>query len=301
MKNKLIYKAGVMVLLLVLLQSCSIHDLRSSELKENGRDEASVAKGKSILESAWRAQGFDKLSEHSVYSYHGEDVWKGPLGRMSKVWPESKSSMDFKYRIGSFDGQVNFLNGSEAGTSAGLQNWRFYEQGSAGVTFSDKNAKENKRKVFGLSAFQYFTEMTDRLREAQIISYIGEESFRGKDYDLVFCTWESEVPHMEHDQYVAWIGKDSGVMEFVQYSIRDTYLRPPGYKALGGAVEYADFKTIDGIMIPHTHSIYAIKLRKNPKRNLHRLTLSDFAFDSFSPDLLIVDENIPLGGDYKSE
>ena len=57
--------------------------------------------------------------------------------------------------------------------------------------------------------------MIDRIKDAPIISYAGEDEFRGKKYDLVFCSWGTEKPHMKHDQYVAWINKETGLMEEV--------------------------------------------------------------------------------------
>jgi hypothetical protein len=141
--------------------------------------------------------------------------------------------------------------------------------------------------------------MIDRIKDAPIISYAGEDEIRGQKYDLVFCTWESTEPHMEHDQYLAWINKKTGLMDFTQYTIRESYLKPPGYKMIGGGVEFTDFKAIDGITIPHEQLVYAIKLRKKQKKNLHRLIISGFEFDGFDVEELRIDRNIETGGNFK--
>ncbi|MBL4709507.1 MAG: hypothetical protein JKY48_13815 [Flavobacteriales bacterium] len=231
--------------LFLFLQSC-VYDLRTPLIKQNGVTEENANKGKEILERAWKKQGYNKLKNHKVYSYHANDVWKGMFGRMGKIWPDMKSEMDFKYQIGSFDGQLTYVGGKQAGDIVGLQNWNYYEISNNKTTFIDKNDKKAKKVVFGIAAFQYFTEMIDRIKDAPIISYAGEGEMRGQQYDLVFCTWNTPEPHMEHDQYVAWINKETGLMDFTQYTIRETYLKPPGYKMLGGAVEYANVKNIDG-------------------------------------------------------
>ncbi|MBL4707124.1 MAG: hypothetical protein JKY48_01615, partial [Flavobacteriales bacterium] len=72
------------------------------------------------------------------------------------------------------------------------------------------------------------------------------------------------------------------------------------YKMLGGAVEYANVKNIDGIMIAHEQFVYAIKLRKNSKNNLHHLVITDFKFDNFNPNDLIIDPSVKSGGNYKN-
>ena len=141
--------------------------------------------------------------------------------------------------------------------------------------------------------------MLDRLRSAPFSSYAGEKEFKGIKYDLVFCTWEKASAHNEHDQYVAWINKETGLMDFTQYTIGESYLKPPGYKMIGGAIEFANFKDIDGIMIPHEQLVYAIKMRKKHENNLHRLIITDFKFDNFNPLGLQVDRTIVPGGNYK--
>ena len=285
---------------LFLLQSCGILDLRTKTLKKNGATEATKLKGEQLLESVWIKQGYNKLNRHEVYSFRGNDTWKGLLGRMGHLWPERESDMNFKYKVGTFDGQIQFLNGAENKVKIGLQNWNYYELKEGQISFKDKSIKENEKRVFGISAFQYFSEMIDRLRNAPIISYAGENSFRGQKYDLVFCTWGEEKAHIEHDQYVVWINKETGVMDFVQFTIRESYLKPPGYKMLGGAIEFTDLKNIDGILVPHKQLIYAIKLKKNPKRFLHRLLISNFEFDSFDVEELKLDKNLKESGDFKN-
>jgi hypothetical protein len=108
---------------------------------------------------------------------------------------------------------------------------------------------------------------------------------------------------MEHDQYVAWVNKETGLMDFTQYTIRESFLKPPGYKMIGGVVEFTDFKEIDGVMIPHEQLVYASKMRKNPNRNLHRLIISNFEFDGFDGfeiEEIRVNKSIEKGGDFKN-
>ncbi len=299
MKTNSIKNIGLLILVSFVLQSCGISDLRTNMIKKQGITSYNVEKGKKLLENAWKVQGFDKLKNHTVYSYHAKDTWKGLFGRMGKIWPNMKSELEFKYRIGSFDGQVHFLDGDNTGNYAGLQNWNYYEINNDITIFKNRSSRKNRKKVFGIAAFQYFTEMIDRLKQAPVISYAGENEFRGQAYDLVLCTWGKVEPHMEHDQYLAWINKKTGLMDFTQYTIRETYLKPPGYKSIGGAVEFKNFIEVNGILIPHTQLIYAIKLKKNPKKNLHKLSITNFKFDDFNYQELILDKTIEVGGDYK--
>tara|TARA_R110002072_G_scaffold99364_11_gene218589 strand:- start:465 stop:1352 length:888 start_codon:yes stop_codon:yes gene_type:complete len=295
MKNILISIAIVGISGLIFFQSCAA-DIRTPLIKKEGIQTENIIRGKEILHKAWIAQGFDKLKDHSTYSFIAEDVWKGAIGRFSKVWPDSKLQMQFKYRTGTFDGQVAFIDGSRKGEKVGLQNWNYYE------IDADKDTvfqEANKKIKFGLAAYQYFGEMLDRLRQAPIISYAGEGELRGEKYDLVFCTWNKPEPHKEADQYIAWINQSNGLLEFTQYTIREDILNLPGSKAAYGGVEFSNFKKVDGILIPFVHTVYAFKLKEKQSKNLHQLVIKSFEFDSFDKSELELNPSLSESGNFK--
>ena len=115
-----------------------------------------------------------------------------------------------------------------------------------------------------------------------------------------FCTWGTEKPHDEHDQYLLWINKKTGILDFAQFTIRESYMKPPGYKLLGGAIEYADYRSVDGVMIAHEQLIYAMNIKKKQDKFLHRMLVSDFKFDGFNLEELKVNKELVDGGDFKN-
>lgn len=295
MKNIIISFGLILFGSSLLFQSCA-SDIRTPLIKKQGILAENVSRGKDILNRAWKIQGLDKLNQHSTYSYTAEDTWRGAMGRFSKVWPDNKLQMEFKYKTGTFDGQVAFIDGSRKGEKAGLQNWNYYEIDSENDTVFQEADPKIK---FGLAAFQYFGEMLDRLRQAPIISYAGEGELRGQKYDLVFCTWDKPEPHKGADQYIAWINQSSGLMEFTQYTIREDILNMPGSKAAYGGVEFSNFKKVDGILIPFVHTVYVFKLKEKQEKNLHQLVIKSFEFDSFDKKELEVDPSLVKGGNFK--
>lgn len=299
MKNT-ITKLGLSLLGSVILSSCAF-DLQPSMIKKEGVTSINEEKGKQILNAVWKQQGYDKLDQSTVYSFEATDHWKGMLGKVGQIWPDMSLDLEAKYLTGTFDGQIKYLDGKEKGKVIGLQDWNYYEIADGKTVFLDKDDRKNRRKVFGIAAFQYFTEMVSRLRVAPIISYAGEKKFRGQTYDLVFCTWGDVKPHKEHDQYLVWINKSTNTMDIVQYTLRENYLKMPGAQMMGGAIEFSNLKSVDGVMIPFTQYMYAIKPRKKTKKYLHKLELSSFSFDSFDENELIVDKNKKTGGNYKKQ
>lgn len=284
------------LLIVLMFSGCRHVDLRTKSVKETGLQEEQVAKGKALLKAAWQAQGMDKLQEFSTYEVKAEDHWKGMLGKFGKPWPDSRSQMHFKYGINSFDSQVKFLAGKREGVTAGLQSWQYYEQGPDGeLAFLEKG---NKKITFALSAFHYFFEMSDRLLRAPIIVAAGEKQFDGKTFDLVFVTWNQAEAHAEHDQYMLWINRETGMLEYAEYTLRENYLKAPGWKAIYGSIHYSDFRDVNGIKIPFVQHVFLNK-PKADKKYMHRLTVSEFTFDSFDLVELYPNDEIPLVGDAK--
>ena len=239
----------------------------------------------------------DKFMEHETYEVTAKDHWKGMLGRMGKLWPESRSVINLKFAVGTFDASVHFLDGKKEGLTAGQQSWNYYEREnkSAEPVFM----KKNKRKSFGMSAYQYFFEMSDRLLKAPIISYAGEKEFNGQNYDLVFATWDKAKQHKEHDQYMMYINKSTGLLEYCIYTLRDNYLKMPGSAMLYGSIQFADLKEIDGAMIAMTQYVYFMNPKKKTKKYLHQLKIQEFKFNSFDKSELYPNKEIKKIGDSK--
>jgi len=289
-------KKPLLYFILIFVLTGCMADLRTKSIIEEGITKESETKGRAILESAWKKQGFDKLSNHQTYSFKGIDTWRTLLGKSGKPWPDAKAYMELKYAIGTFDSQVKYLSGKRKNVVAGLQSWKYYEKETEGeLTFMEYN----KKTGFILSAFQYFTELPDRLRNTPIVLYGGETEFNGNQYEIVYATWEKVEPHMEHDQYILWVNKETGLIEYSTYTLRDNYLKPPGYKSFYGTIHYSDFRNIEGIMIPHKQTIFLKKPKKKEKKNLHQLIISDFRFDAFDIDELYPSKELKKVGDSK--
>jgi len=247
--------------------SC-LHDVRPRMLKQEGITEENTLKGKQMLDELWKKQGGDKLEKHKVYSFLGMDTWKNSrMGKIGKLWPDYKTNLEFKFQVDTLNGQITFIDGQRKGTIIGMYNSNYYEIHNGKTEFQDKTAKSNLKPVFGLSHIQYFFELIGRLRQAPIISYAGSKTFNDKQYDLVFCTWGKAEPHMEHDQYLLWINQKTGQLDYSEYSVREPYAKPLGYKMIGGNIEYSDYREVDGVWIPHDQIVYLIKKKTDQKTN----------------------------------
>lgn len=279
----------------LFLQSCSLADLRTEKLEETGPTPAEQQKGKELLEEAWKVHGQDKLSSFETYEVIAQDHWKGLLGSFGNVWPVNQTDMRLRFAVGSFDSQVKIIEGKKEGWMAGLQSWKYYE-GKTEAAIEFKN-KPDDRVKFGLSAYQYFFELADRLRKAPIITFAGEHTFKDNSYDIVFVSWETTEPHQGHDQYRLWINKNSKVIEYTEYTVRENYL--PGAKHLYGSIHFTDYRDIDGVKIPFKQAVFLNAPSENDNKYVHQLSIQSFKFDAFEKEKLYLNPDLDPIGDAK--
>lgn len=287
MKNTLIT-----LLIIGSLSGCKLSDLRTDYLLENGITESSEEKGGRILEEVYRNQGFDKLETFQTYSVVGSDHWKGLLGKTGNPWPVNEDKIKIRYITNTFDSQLEVLEGKKKGLIAGLQSWSYYEGTEEKLEFQ----KPDKGTRFVLAAYQYFFELSSRLRNAPIIAYAGEEEAFGESYDKVFATWEDAEPNKNFDQYLLWINKETKLIDFVSYTLRENFL--PGPKGIYGTLEYRDYQEVDGLKIPFNHTV-RIQDKKEGKGYLHRMIVEEFEFDSFPKEQLYINPELEQIGDEK--
>ena len=290
-------KIGLLILIpaaLLYLSSCRLADIRTSSVKEHGITASATEKGKEILKQAWYAHGFDRAQQFETYETAATDHWKGLLGKMGKLWPDAETKLNLRYIRGTFDSQVEFLDGKNKGLKAGLQSWNYYEQ-PVGQKLAFKE-KPNERFKFGLAAYQYFFELGDRLSNAPTILYAGKQEFEETTYDVVFVTWKSLEPTMDHDQYQLWINPQTHIIDFALYTLRESYL--PGSKPIYGSIRFSDYRLVDGVQIPFSQEVYANSPGKLGNY-LHKLTVHNFAFDTFPKEDLRINNDLGESRDEK--
>lgn len=297
MKTKMKYINVMLIMAAIVLHSCKANLLPSS-VKKNTNQIELEEKGKALLEASSKAQGFDHFNKHEVYEFVTEDHWQGPMAGMGKLWSNKKTRMLFRYVPNTFDATVEFLDGKKKNKVAGLQSWNYYEKES-NQSEANFNVKSNARYIFGMAAFQYFTEISQRLSNAPIIRYAGEKQFKGTEYELVYVTWESIKPNKDYDQYIVYINKNTKVIEYLSYTLRDNYLKMPGAAVFYGTVHFDNYQEVDGFMVPFEQYVFLGKPKKNDQKYIHKLTLESFQFDGFDAKELYPNSAIESIGDSK--
>jgi len=289
MNYLMIFKKYQLILLCLIMISCQacLSDIRTELVKKEGRAAQSLDKGKALLENIHEGQSPAAWSDIEVYEVTLQDEFFGLMGSFAKPFPEKKVSMQVFYAPNSYDGKLIFNNGKLEGKTWGIQSWKTYTQESDNQPVFDKN----KKITFWVPTYQYFIELPARIQAANVISYAGEGSFNGEDYDLVYATWKEQEPQKDIDQYMVWVNKKTNMVDLVEFTIRDQM------NFLRGTAIYEDLHDVgDGIVLPKRISI---KTKKDDKKMLHQMSLSGFKANHVPVKVVRPDSNLKVMGDDK--
>jgi len=281
---------------LISLSSCSVRDLRTDYAKDTTTSK-SEQRGRDLLEKTYLKMGYDKLEKVETYQATSVFDWKWPWSWMPmNALPGNKGKkINFKFAEGTFDGNVEYMEGRKSGNIYGLQSWQSYkiEEGK-----SIKEVK-GKRRKWGLATYHYLIETPARIRNAEIVKYAGEKEFEGKMYDLVFATWGEEKPHGDHDQFLIYINQETGMTDLMEITINDFFLPMPG-SMKDGTVRVERLLASNGTYLPEVIYVQLGKPKK-VSRHVYKFSMEDYKFDTFSVDELYPISDLEKVGDSKEK
>ena len=260
---------------LVVLSQCSLADIRPDTIK-SGFDQAAIDKGTALIAKLPEAYGgLEAWKAHKTTRLTITDTWYGFMGKMFLPWAKNGQVMKFSLMNGSDNSRVEVLDGPDQGNFLGIQNWATYTQaaGKKAVFKDDFDIK------FYLPTTVYFVELPFRLTEANVIAHAGVKEHKGQKYDLVYLTWNMAEPQEKIDQYVVWINQQTGLVDFVLYTVRDFF----GF--IVGGMEYHDFRDVQGLKIPFK---IINKEEFGGERGLHEYNIKEIQFGVDIPESEII-------------
>jgi hypothetical protein len=283
MKSSL--KIFAFLFLVSIFSSCTISNLRTETLVGSQAKISPAEKGRQLLQMTYKKMGYDKLHEVEVYETTANFKWS-PLWTtmpMNALPGNKNKDVQFRFAADSFDGQVEYLEGGKEGKVYGLQSWESYQQKEAEATVEKLGSK---RYPWALATYHYLIEAPMRLQSADIIEYLGETTFNGKSYDLVFVTWGNGDQRTEYDQWKLYINKATGFIDLSEITITDFFLpMPNGMKS--GTVQFPErVKTNIGTYLPSKVVIQLGRPKADIEKDVYTFTFRDFKFDSFDKALL---------------
>jgi hypothetical protein len=208
------------------------------------------------------------------------------MGKWSMPWPENGQQMRMEFLRDSFYGRTTMVGGPADGETWGVQSWKAYAVGSEG----DVDFRDHDTTLFYVPTYQYFFEFPFRIANAGIAQSAGTRTLERKHFDLVYATWGNVRPQSDVDQYVVWISRTSGLIEKVQFTVRDKL------RWATGTMHFRDFRDVAGLQIPFDMTV---TIDPDDTSYLHRMVFESVAFDSVAPSAFLVDPSLPFTGNAK--
>jgi hypothetical protein len=279
----------VLVGFMVAFNVFYVTDLRPDSLSTETLTAEAAQRGRQLLAQAAERHGQGAWESHSTLELVATDAWFGLIAHTPfNPWSLSEQKLRMLLLRGTWSSRVELLSGPDKGTVWGIQSWHPYRAGSSGMPrFADDPTIQ-----FYLPTYQYFIEAAFRLGTAEILADIGEARDHGETYDRVFATWGSVEAHMEHDQYIVWVNRGSGLIERFEYTVRDF----GGVAA--GATTYSDYRRIGGVMIPHRLSIRLV-MPGGFESEAHVLEVESAAWDTVDEAFLLPNRELASEGQSK--
>ncbi|MEO0472119.1 MAG: hypothetical protein AAF206_21010 [Bacteroidota bacterium] len=254
------------LLVIVLIAGIAISqytaDLRNDFVKQHGEEAEMKTKGKALLEASAAKHGIHNWDSVVAYTAVFQDQFFGPMKSIANPWKVEKVDAEISYVSGRFEGQISERNSKLV--------WAMKDgQTAAGQIGGELSWAESQEARFWVPTVQYFIEFHKRILEADKVTYAGEASWNGKTYDQVFVSWNTFEPQDDIDQYLIWISKESGLMEILQYTVRE------GAGFYTGTAFQEDFSAENGIMIAHS---MPVTFGGPDGDQLHHMQFSDFRF-----------------------
>lgn len=191
-------------------------DIRPAQLRKGSISEAAAAKGKALLERAADMHGMQKWNRHNNLEIMGIDDWVHWMGR-AFINPFAKAQQKIRLQLllGTWTSRLEILDAAGVTEVWGIQAWHTYRSqvGQHPVFQADEKIS------FFLPTFQWWLEFPFRIVSAPIVTALSES--QDSRFDRVFVTWSSLEPHRELDQYIVYINKGTGLIDRIEYTIRD--------------------------------------------------------------------------------
>ncbi len=257
-------------------QSC-LSDLRPKEFRTDERfTAASHEKAVSLLNTYAERSGLSKWKTVKTYQVDYADNFYGTFGKLANPFKDKKNNFKLRYVPMKSKGNLRFSSGSEKGMVWG------YDEGTT-YTKTDRNAqaeiKKSKKITFWLPTYQYFIEFPFRITNADVIYHVGERKYGLQVYDLILVSWKTHKPQKNLDQYLIWINQSTGLVDKLQYTIRDQA------GILKGTAIIDEYQDYNGIKLPSLFKVYS---KEDSTKPVHIMRLYNFRANTFDPQTLTV-------------
>lgn len=235
MRNRILF-----FLPLCLLVGCALADLRPETLREVEIPTAPKIHGREILAQVAQQQGIaEHWRKYKTWKIVATDIWKDQLVRLLTPIKQSEQRLDFVIDLPTRSVLMTFLEGKFKDNSLGWD-----RDGTFGVIDNVITRKEYRDvDIYVVPARDYFL-WPQILLSFPVQVFAGQATLKEMLYDKVFVTRGSVVPNDKDDQYIVWVNRQTGKIDYVEFTLRNLF---GSYR---GVVAYLDYRPVQGMNLP---------------------------------------------------
>ncbi len=273
------------------LVGCSHKDLRNGLVLEEAPD--AEERGRAVIDTGNDAMGMAALAETELYSATANFDWKQPwrFMPMNGLRGNHHNDIRFRFATGTFDSQVEFLEGARQGDVRGLQSWQGYKQESTTAVVEPTNSAKHD---WALATYHYLNDMPLLAPSAEFVAFAGTEVLNGQAYELVYVTWGSLEPNKQYDRMMLWYNADTHFLDMAEVTINDFFLpMPPAMRY--ATVRFERSETVIGAHLPHQVTIQ-LGAPGGLDSYVYSYSMRDYTFDAQELAILYPIDGLPYYG-----
>jgi hypothetical protein len=169
----------------------------------------------------------------------GADIWNKPLFRWLTPLDENRQIFQAKLNIYHQGIVFTFLNGSKKGQVIGFDG-RSYSIADRQILYEERTST-----ALYLGPLQSYLEWHQTLIRNPTLEFAGVEFISGTKHWVLYAT-EGDTQHLaEYDQFLIYVNGETKQVAFVEFTLRELM------KSYKGVVHYRDYRTVQGVRMPH--------------------------------------------------
>lgn len=200
--------------------SCKLADLRPPLLANTGVNPDLQKKALSLIQNpSEQVMKPGDWKNYKQIQFTLKDVWHSKAVRFFTPIKETEQRMkvflDFEKNVM----EIEMLNGVNKGLYLGIVKKDAYQISTdTGKVFTG----DDEVRIY-LESLRLYLMLVWKLRDFDIIQYSGEVKFLGKEYETVYLTSVQVDATPDTDQYLAYFEKDSGALEWIEFTYRELF------------------------------------------------------------------------------
>ncbi|MCZ8155248.1 MAG: hypothetical protein O9264_03950 [Leptospira sp.] len=246
MKRSLLIFSFSLFLISLLNSNCKLADLRPTVLTNSGNNPDLKKKALQIISNpSETALKPAQWKDYKKIQFTLTDVWHSKLTKFFTPIKDDEQRMNVFIDLEKSTMEVELLNGVNKGLVLGLSKKDVYQiSADTGKVFTG----DDEVRIY-LESLRLYLMLVWKMQEFEILQYAGDSKLHSKDYNIVYATSVQVEATPDTDQYIAYYEKDSGALEWIEFTYREVFI---WYR---GVLKFGHYEQWDGKMFPRRISI----------------------------------------------